>query len=232
MKHSLFFVVGLVFALPIITHAQVNYVSELSKNQDLAKRLGLSKLNEAERAEWNRVLAAVYAMGATSSTSSSPSGNTQIDQPTPKVKSEVSGGSVWISRADLDGKDIIMLRNGAIFKVSVGYVGVGIGRDVALIKEGARWSLWVEGKREFRGELLKPPSFGSPVNFRRSSIQSVSSDGGLVSLIDNSVYEIYVVDRIDTSLWLPVSEVIIINNILLINPDDLSSKIIQSNRLK
>lgn len=213
--------------------AQIDYVARLAENEDLAKRLGLSKLSEAERSEWNRVLAAMYSMGAKSATRAPDAGDfPQIEQRSAKAESEASGAVAWISRADLDGEDIVKLRNGAIFQVSIGFVGIGMGRDAALIKEGSQWSLWIEGKREFHGELLRPPSVGTPISFRRASIQTVSSDGSIVRLIDGSVCEIDIVDRIHTMLWLAASEVFIINGKSIINPDDSSSEMVQFTRLR
>ena len=50
-------------------------------------------------------------------------------------------------------------------------------------------------------------------------IESVSSDGRIVILEDGSVWEVDPVDRIDSMLWLPVSEIVACDD-KLINTDD------------
>ncbi|MFV9683819.1 hypothetical protein ACNFD4_14145 [Pseudomonas sp. NY15367] len=50
-------------------------------------------------------------------------------------------------------------------------------------------------------------------------IESVSSDGRIVILEDGSVWEVDAVDRIDSMLWLPVSEIVACDD-KLINTDD------------
>lgn len=230
---SAFLLAAIIGFHAIQAFADVDYIAKISENRDMAQRLGIPKLNDTERAEWNRILAAIYTMGVDSARQSSPANQHAGQRPGgDKTVSAESGGAVWLSRADLEGESIVKLRNGAIFEVSTGFAGIGYGREVALIKEGTRWSLWIEGKREFRGELLKPPSVGSSVSFRRSSIQSVSSDGEIVKLIDGSVNEIESLDRIDTSLWLSASEILIIGDSSMLNPNDSNSKIVHFVRLK
>lgn len=50
-------------------------------------------------------------------------------------------------------------------------------------------------------------------------IESVSSDGRIVILEDGSVWEVDAVDRIDSMLWLPVTEIVACDD-KLINTDD------------
>ncbi|MDX9834326.1 MAG: hypothetical protein RBT36_03830 [Desulfobulbus sp.] len=50
-------------------------------------------------------------------------------------------------------------------------------------------------------------------------IESVTSDGRIVILEDGSVWEVDPIDRIDSMLWLPVSEIVACDD-KLINTDD------------
>lgn len=51
------------------------------------------------------------------------------------------------------------------------------------------------------------------------SIESVSSDGRIVTLKDGSVWEVDTVDRVDSKLWLPASEIVACDD-TLINMED------------
>jgi len=53
-------------------------------------------------------------------------------------------------------------------------------------------------------------------------IQSVSSDGRIVILEDGSVWEVNPIDRIDSMLWLPTSDIVACED-KLINTDDNES---------
>ncbi|HEY0862745.1 MAG TPA: hypothetical protein VGD97_01470 [Lacunisphaera sp.] len=211
----------------------LDYLAVLSRDAETSKNLGLSKLSESERAEWNKVLAAVYQLGIESAkTTVTNQGPLNQSRDTAGPLSADRNAAIWMTKADLEGEEIIKLRNGAVFEVEIGIVGFGYGREVALIKEGMRWSLWIEGKREFRGRLLKMPEIGKPSSFKRSSIESVSSDGSIVKLIDGSIYEIDPLGRIDTSLWLTGSEVFVVNGSTLLNASGDGGSSIQARLLR
>lgn len=231
MKLITYFIAVLAAASPAI--AALDYLATLSKDAEISKNLGLSKLSESERAEWNKLLATVYQLGIQSAkTTTTKQSAVDESRTTVGATGADTSGSIWMTKADLEGEEIVKLRNGAVFEVSIGFVGYGYGREVALIREGTRWSLWVEGKREFRGRLLKAPEGGRPDSFKRSSIGSVSSDGSIVKLSDGSIYEIDSLGRIDTTLWLSGSEVFVVNDSTLLNASGDGGSSIQARLLR
>lgn len=51
-------------------------------------------------------------------------------------------------------------------------------------------------------------------------IESVSSDGRVITLEDGSVWEVDPIDRIDSMLWLPVSDIVACDDKLINTNDD------------
>ena len=54
-------------------------------------------------------------------------------------------------------------------------------------------------------------------------IKSQSDDGTIITLEDDSVWQVDPLDRIDTSLWLPITDITVVESddgYLLINTDD------------
>jgi hypothetical protein len=54
-------------------------------------------------------------------------------------------------------------------------------------------------------------------------VQSKTDDGSIVTLEDGSVWQIDPLDQIDTTLWLPMTEITVVetgSGYLLINTDD------------
>ena len=211
-----------------VSAVETNIVAELGRKPEMSKKLGLQKLSSEEKDEWNQLLTTAYLAGmATARTNQTLLGAQANDDAQRK-----SASRLWLSKADLDGDDVVKLENGAIFKVSSGLVGVGIRREVALIQEGSRWSLWVARKRAFRGELLRVPDAGKPIAFRKATISSVSSDGGVIKMLDESIYEIDQLGQIQTMLWLPTTEVFILETGKMLNPSDSGGEFIDCRRLK
>lgn len=211
-----------------VSAVETNIVAELGRKPEMSKKLGLQKLSSEEKDEWNQLLTTAYLAGmATARTNQTLLGAQANDDAQRK-----SASRLWLSKADLDGDDVVKLENGAIFKVSSGLVGVGIRRQVALIQEGSRWSLWVARKRAFRGELLRVPDAGKPIAFRKATISSVSSDGGVIKMLDESIYEIDQLGQIQTMLWLPTTEVFILETGKMLNPSDSGGEFIDCRRLK
>jgi hypothetical protein len=60
-------------------------------------------------------------------------------------------------------------------------------------------------------------------------VQSVSSDGAIIILEDGSVWEIDPVDRVDTALWLPTTNIVACDD-KLIDTDD--NEIAEATRIK
>lgn len=211
--------------------AEPNIIALLGRNPDTAKKLGLEKLSAEEKEEWNRLLTTTYLAGANAGRTNW-TGAGAIAAPANDDAQSKSASKFWLSKADLESDDIVKLENGAIFKVASGSVGVGIRRTVALIQEGNRWSLWVARRRVFLGELLRAPDLGKPIAFKRATISSVSSNGEIVKMTDESIFEIDLLERIQTMLWLPATEVFILETGKMLNPTDTGGELIECRRLK
>lgn len=209
---------------------ETNIVAELERSPEMSKKLGLQKLTAEEKDEWSRLLTSAYLAGMeTGRTNQARLGGLEV---TTNANIQKCTSRLWLSKADLDNDDIVKLENGAIFKVSSGLVGIGLRRDVALIQEGSRWSLWVARKRVFRGELIRAPDVGKPIAFRKTTISAVTSDGSVITMLDNSIYEIDQMSRIYTALWLPFTEVLILETGKMFNESDSSAEMIDCRRLK
>ena len=234
LRHQLsclFLAAMLAAASSTVPAAEPNIIALLGRNPETAKKLGLEKLSAEEKEEWNRLLTTTYLAGANVGRTNW-AGAVAITAPA-NVDAQSKGTSrFWLSKADLESDDIVKLENGAIFKVASGLVGVGIRRTVALIQEGSQWSLWVARKRVFRGELLRAPDSGKPIAFKRATIASVTSDGVIVRMTDESIYEIDLLGRIQTMLWLPTTEVFILESGKMINPTDTGGDFIECRPLK
>ena len=50
-------------------------------------------------------------------------------------------------------------------------------------------------------------------------VQSVSSDGSIVILEDSSVWQVNLIDRVDTMLWLPITDITVCGD-ALVNTED------------
>jgi hypothetical protein len=206
------------------SNAETNVLMVLEKDPVMSKKLGLAKLSKDEKQAWNNLLVQAFELGR--------SGGSGREAKASALATANSGSRLWLSKADLDGKEVILLRNGAIFQVSSGYVGYGYSRDVALIQDGSRWTLWVSGKREFRGTLLQSPKAGTAVGFSRKTVSKVISDGSVVMMDDNTVYNVDSVAQIHTSLWLPLTEVLALETDQLINLNDATEGVVKATRLK
>lgn len=56
------------------------------------------------------------------------------------------------------------------------------------------------------------------------SIQTVSSDGGILIMTSGAVYKVDDVDQVDTQLWLPTDDVLICDDEEIINKDESGEK--------
>lgn len=214
-----------------VSAEEPNLVAELSRDSAMAKKLGLQKLSQEERDEWNRLLTTAHLAGVTSGGTNQ---NRLGDSGAQSSEATQKKGALrlWLSKADLESDEVVKLDNGAVFNISSGSVGVGIRREVALIEDGSRWSLWISRKRVYRGELLRAPENGKPITFSKATISSVSQDGSLLTMLDSSIYEIELLGRIHTMLWLPATEVFVLENGKMLNASDSGGELIDCRRLK
>lgn len=75
---------------------------------------------------------------------------------------KVTGIPVFKTKVSEESGQILKLANNAVVEVGFGYIGyIGYGKTALLFREGATWKIWIEGKKTFSVEVLRPPS-GSP----------------------------------------------------------------------
>ena len=75
---------------------------------------------------------------------------------------KATGITVFKTKISEESGRILKLANNAVVEVGFGYIGyVGYGKTALLFREGATWKIWIEGKKTFSVEVLRPPS-GSP----------------------------------------------------------------------
>jgi hypothetical protein len=66
---------------------------------------------------------------------------------------------------------------------------------------------------------MSEPSYSQPCD--DDSIQSVSDDGSIIIMTSGAVFQVEMVDRVDTSLWLAVDDVLICDgDTKIINKDE------------
>jgi hypothetical protein len=75
---------------------------------------------------------------------------------------KATGIPVLKTKVSEENGQILKLANNAVIEVGFGYIGyIGYGKTALLFREGATWKIWIEGKKTFSVEVLRPPS-GSP----------------------------------------------------------------------
>ena len=110
--------------------------------------------------------------------------------------------------------------NPRVIEITRGFVGyIGYRKLVVLFSRGTRCNIWIEGKKVYTCELLREPTGrGRPA--REVHISKVSDGGDLLFMLDGSIYEVDPIDRIHTSLWLGISDGLLINGLELLNFDE------------
>jgi hypothetical protein len=145
-----------------------------------------------------------------------------------------AGGSysktVYVTKVDSDEGAVVILENGAVVKVTRGYLGyVGWRKDAILFKEGMQWKIWIEGKKAFKCELLKAPQVRAQ-SAQVVHISEMLGNGSIIKMLDGSLFEVGSFYTFDTSLWLGFSDGLLINDSKLINLDE--GEIVEVTRLK
>jgi hypothetical protein len=75
---------------------------------------------------------------------------------------KATGIPVFKTKVLEESGQILKLANNAVVEVGFGYIGyIGYAKTALLFREGAAWKIWIEGKKTFPVEVLRPPS-GSP----------------------------------------------------------------------
>lgn len=138
--------------------------------------------------------------------------------------------AAYVSKIDRDEDDVIFMENGAVVRISWGYLGwIGWRKDAILFKDGRQWKIWIEGKKAFKCEVIVTP------NVRGQSAQLVHisemlGNGTIIKMLDGSLFEVGSFYSIDTSIWLGISDGLLIDDSRLINFDE--GAIVEVTRLK
>jgi len=134
-------------------------------------------------------------------------------------KTSMTDGTVaYQTKIDSDSGDIIKLENGAIVEVSSYFGYLGYRKSAVLYGSGHRCNIWIAGKKSYKCELLKAPEGrGEPA--KEVHISEVKGNGAILIMLDGSIYEVDSIDEIYTSLWLGISDGILISGTTLINFD-------------
>lgn len=196
----------------------VDFLSRIESNPEVAKQIGLAKLSIDEKAALNELLNLVYQYGYVAAADISAEPEQDSDKGNGVLAQDAQA---YVTKVDSEDGDIFRLENGAIVEVSVGYVGyVGYRKDAILFNVGAGWRLWIEGKKVFRCEVLRSPSAGRSRHAKVVYISEVKGDGSLLVLGDGTLLEVDPLDTITTSLWLGLSEALVLDDGELVNLDE------------
>lgn len=146
-----------------------------------------------------------------------------------QMASMTDGTIAYQTRIDTDKGDVIKLENGAIVEVSSYFGYLGYRKTAVLYGSGSKCNLWIEGKKSYKCELLKiPDKRGEPA--REIHISEVKGNGTILMMLDGRMYEVDSMDEIHTSLWLGISDGLLIGDTTLINFD--SDEPISVSRIK
>ena len=203
----------------IVLGEQIDFISILEQSPEKVKSLGLQKLNKEERASVNILLNQVYRLGLKTQNQSTnqdqgASGSSEVT-----VK-KTAGIPVYITKIDDCTDDVLKLENGAIVETKSGYLGfVGFRKKAVLYKDIRSWKIWIDGKKSFTCEVLKPPQYQTAKSGEKVSIVEVKGDGKYLVTSSGSLLEVNQLNTIETSLWIGYFEAIIIDGSQLINLD-------------
>jgi hypothetical protein len=138
-------------------------------------------------------------------------------------------GSAYKTKVTSENNGVIKLANGAIVEINFGNHGyVGNGKTAIIFNVGKSWKIWIEGKKDYKCEVLKTPDSVFPSTAKIVMISEVKGNGTILKMSDGSIYE---VDSINTTLWLGSSNALIINDHELINLDK-GDEIIEVTKLR
>lgn len=154
----------------------------------------------------------------------------EYQSPRPSTGGGTIAVSAYVTKVERDEADVLFLENGAVVEISWGFLGfVGWRKDAILFKEEVQWKIWIEEKKAFKCELLKAPEVRGQ-SAQLLHISEVLGNGSILKLLDGSLLEVNSLHTLDTSLWLGISDGLLIDESKLINFDE--GELIEVTRLK
>ncbi len=125
----------------------------------------------------------------------------------------------YVTKIESESDRILRLANGAIVEITAGSLGsLGVRKDAVLLTSGSNCRVWIEGKRTYRCSVLRSAST-EPIAAALTSIVDVSRGGEFIKTLDGAIYEVSALHTLHTSLWLPVSEVVVLGDSRMLNLD-------------
>ena len=221
-----FLLILLILVSPVYSQEKsFDFIAEILQNQKLSEDIGLNKLSDAERIKLNKLLNNVYLYGVeigkkklTGATNTPKSDKSMSNENMQKAHYSNIG---YKTKIDNDDGDVLKLDNGAMVEISFGYLGyVGYRKNAVLYKIGQQWKIWIEGKKLYRCDLLKSPSYGSSCSVEELTINEVKGDGTVLIMSNGSMYEVDSLYTINTSLWLGFNDALLLDGSELINLDE------------
>ncbi len=127
---------------------------------------------------------------------------------------------VYSTKITKNVNDTLVLANGGIVTISLGYLGyLGFQADAVLFRDGSNWKIWIKGKKTFNCDILKSPSVAATENGESVFIAEVKKNGKILKMLNGDVYMVGDFNHIDTMLWLGSSDALLIDGKRLINFD-------------
>jgi len=193
-------------------------LAAVRRDTALSKSIGLPKLSTEEQTALASLLKTAYVMGWEASLKSMEAGSTN---PENKVK-QVEGRAIF-SKIDEADDSILKLRNGMVVELtSLAPAFIGFGKDCIVFRSGAGLKIWIEGKKTYRCDVLKAvdEKLLRVRGVREDSIFECRGNGSVLKLLGSGLYEVDSFSTITTSLWLPGSSVLVIDDVEIVNLDD------------
>jgi len=156
------------------------------------------------------------------------------------VSLAIGGAEYVYVQKTTDDQAIVVRRNGDAYLIEKGigclslwrYEGkmvlinfpgifLGVGSELLIPDLNQRCRIW---NSEYLGTVRTPSPPSLPVPKRPSPktgctdrhwIQSKSDDGSIIILEDGTVWQVDIIDRIDSMLWLPIEDVIICGSTMI-----------------
>lgn len=207
-----------------------DFISLIKSSPETREATGIQKLSAEEQKALNVVFDRVYAMGFKDGMEKAKRATKEPEKQL--VAPQASKANVFITKIDDENGDVLKLANGAIVEISSGFLGlIGFSKDAVLFRDGYTWKIWIEGKKVFKCDLLKPPSGGNSGTCEKVYISEVRGEGSILIMLDGSIYEVDSIFTIDSSLWLGNSDALLIDGSRLLNLDE-GGEIVDVTRIK
>jgi len=186
-------------------------LATIRRDDALAKRIGLAKLTAQEQDALGGALKAAYMLGWEASRDMSGKGT-----PAPAG----AGVTAVVSKVDELNDSIVKLRNGMVVELtSIAPAYLGFGKDCIVFKSGSSHKIWIAGKKTYRCDIIKSGDIVRKRSVREDSIEEVRGHGAVLKLLSSGLFEVDSLATITTSLWLPGSAVLVIDDTAIVSLD-------------